>query len=494
MMSGYDWEIRGWPGLNLPRTGADRTQDRCSTVVQSRHPMIAGITDLSRASDLDRVLNNPEQVQALRAHLDELAEGAAFRGSHRSQQFLRHIIEKVFQGSVDQLKERTIGIELFHRSPAYDTGEDAIVRVTASDVRRRLLQHYGRYGETSRFRILLLPGSYVPEIECTPLSAATPDPPPTPLPPTSSDKSALTGQASSSEAFTRPRTRWYLAAAAVALGIFMAMAALAFYQWRPSITAAAVLPWKAIFRPGHSVQLITSDSSLEHLQELTGSDISVSDYANRRYVSSLQALTPAQQQFYQFYLYADNAAAVDTPLAVNIARLVPASVPFKVRSARTLRVADMQTGDSLILIGSPRSNPWFDFFENQLDFRFVFSKDLNQEIIQNIHPLPGERVAYSPTARGFATGETFAVIALVQNPNQSGQVLLLAGADGEGTEAAGHLVTDLPHLQRAMDFCQISSGAQLQNFELLVRLYTMAGSPGTVDMVACHRLSSLKAS
>jgi hypothetical protein len=456
--------------------------------------MTAGITDLSRASDLDRVLNNPEQVQALRAHLDELAVGAAFRGSHRSQQFLRHIIEKVFQGSGDQLKERTIGIELFHRSPSYDTGEDAIVRVTASDVRRRLLQHYGRYGETSRFRILLPPGSYVPEIECTPLSAATPDPPPPPLPPTSSDEPALTGQASSSEAFTRPRTRWYLVATAVSLVIFMGMTALAFHRWRPSTTtAAAVLPWDAIFRPGHSVQLITSDSSLEHLQELTGSDISVSDYANRRYVPSLQALTPAQQQFYQFYLYADNAAAVDTPLAVNIARLAPASVPFKVRSARTLRVADMQTGDNLILVGSPRSNPWFDFFENQLDFRFVFSKDLNQEIIQNIHPLPGERATYSPTARGFATGESFAIIALVQNPNQSGQVLLLAGADGEGTEAAGHLVTDLPHLQRAMDFCQIPSGAQLQNFELLVRLNTMAGSPSTVDMVACRRLSSLKA-
>jgi hypothetical protein len=457
--------------------------------------MTAGITEPSRASDLDRVLNNPEQVQALRAHLDELAKGAAFRGSHRSQQFLRHVIEKVFQGSAGQLKERTIGIELFHRSPSYDTGEDAIVRVTASDVRRRLLQHYGRYGETSCFRILLPTGSYVPEIECTSLSATTPDfPPPPPLPPTSSVEPARPEQVSSSEAFIRSRTRWYLVAAAVALGSFVGMAAVAHHQWRSSITAAAVLPWKAIFRPGHPVQLITSDPSLEHLQELIGSDISVSDYANRRYVPNLQALAPAQQEFYKFYLYADNASAVDTPLAVTIARLAPASVPFKVRSARTLRVADMQTGDNLILIGSPRSNPWFEFFESQLDFRFVFSKDLNQEIIQNIHPLPGERTTYSPTARGFATGESFAIVALVQNPNQSGQILLLAGADGEGTEAAGHLVTDLPHLRRAMDFCQMPSATQLQNFELLVRIYTMAGSPSTVDMVACHRLLSLNAS
>jgi hypothetical protein len=456
--------------------------------------MTAGIHDLSRASDLDRVLNNPEQVQALRAHLDELAEGVAFRGSHRSQQFLRHIIEKALQGSIDQLKERTIGIELFHRVPAYDTGEDAIVRVTASDVRRRLLQHYGRYGETARFRILLPSGSYVPEIECLPFAASAPDI--LPLSPVSADEPALAAPASSSEAPVRPRRNgWSFVAVAVVLGVLVVIIPLAFGHWKSSSsTAADDLPWKAIFRPGHTVELITSDPNLEQLQELTGSDISVSEYANQRYVDGLQALTPVQQQFYQFYLHADDAAVVDTPLAVNIARLAPASVPFIVRSARTLRVSDMQTGDSLVLIGSPRSNPWFDFFENQLDFRFVFRKDLNQEIIQNLHPRPGERAIYSPTARGFGTGESFAIIALVQDPGRSGPVLLLAGADGEGTEAAGHLVTDLPRLHRAMSSCHTPTGAPLQDFELLVRLDTMAGSPGTVEIEACHPLFGPKAS
>jgi hypothetical protein len=35
---------------------------------------------------------------------------------------------------------------------------------------------------------------------------------------------------------------------------------------------------------------------------------------------------------------------------------------------------------------------------------------------------------------------------------------------------------------------------QLQNFELLVRLSTMAGSSSTVDMLAFRRLSGFKAS
>ena len=57
-----------------------------------------------------------------------------------------------------------LGVELFGRSPTYDTGDDAIVRVTACDVRKRLNQFYVEFGAQSDFRIELPPGSYIPEI------------------------------------------------------------------------------------------------------------------------------------------------------------------------------------------------------------------------------------------------------------------------------------------------------------------------------------------
>src|SRR5271170_776672 len=90
-----------------------------------------------------KIAETEEEIALLRRHLQEITEGTAFKGSHRSAQFLKHIVEKSIAGSFESLKERAIGIELFGRSPSYDTGEDAIVRVTASDVRKRLLQHYG---------------------------------------------------------------------------------------------------------------------------------------------------------------------------------------------------------------------------------------------------------------------------------------------------------------------------------------------------------------
>ena len=55
---------------------------------------------------------------------------------------LRYLVENALKGGIERLKERTIGVELFHRDASYDTGQDAIVRVAANDVRKRLATHY----------------------------------------------------------------------------------------------------------------------------------------------------------------------------------------------------------------------------------------------------------------------------------------------------------------------------------------------------------------
>jgi hypothetical protein len=460
--------------------------------------MSTGTHDRIDASEMVSLLEDPERVAALRHHLDELTLGPAFRGSHRSQQFLRYVVEKTLQGSVDQLKERTIGIELFQRPPSYDTGEDAVVRVTASDVRRRLLQHYGRYGDQSQFRIQLPPGSYVPGIEFEPTPAAVALViPGAPHPEPALAEPAIPAVTREEIQPAQSANRQRLRPALLLSALFVLLLIAGLWSFRINgnqVSAISLPPWTAIFRPGHTTHLITSDPNIEQLEELTGSDISLSDYANQKFVPNVDALSAGQSQFYTFYLHADNPAAVDTPLAVNIARLVPDSFRLDVGSARNLRVRDMQTDDNFILLGSPRSDPWFQIFESQLDFRFVYSKDIHQEIIHNVRALHGESSLYVPTAGGFATGESFAILALVQVPNQSGQALLLAGADGEGTEAAGRLVTDRERLLRALQFCGISPRGPAPDFELLLHLHTMAGSPSTMDLAACHRLPGYKPS
>src|SRR5260370_19649659 len=94
-------------------------------------------TSSGREAELARIVATGKDASTLREHIKEIVEGEAFKGSHRSAQFLKYIVDQAIAGHFECLKERVIGVELFRRPPSYDTGEDAIVRVTASDVRRR---------------------------------------------------------------------------------------------------------------------------------------------------------------------------------------------------------------------------------------------------------------------------------------------------------------------------------------------------------------------
>jgi TolB-like protein len=86
----------------------------------------------------------------------------AFAGSKRSQDFLQLIVEHALAGRVDNLRERMIGAELFGRSIDYDTANDGVVRVKASEVRRKMAQYYRDLPQPPVLRIELRPGSYAP--------------------------------------------------------------------------------------------------------------------------------------------------------------------------------------------------------------------------------------------------------------------------------------------------------------------------------------------
>ena len=447
---------------------------------------------------------------ALRKHLAEVAEGAAFKGSHRSAQFLRYVVEQAIEGHLDSLKERVIGMELFGRSPAYDTSEDAIVRVTASDVRKRLLQHYGQYGATSGLRITLPLGSYVPVIthedgRLVPgTTAGTGES--LHLPPTEKGTNLESnyGVASVSseekeekeEHWIRGRRFWLIAAAVFlcAVGLFAGGQLVGRYNALTPNPGLTESPWRVFVNSPHPTDIVFSDPAMVEVEELTGHQISASDYANRQYLPDPKTLSPEVSRATSVILRDGISAAVDPPIAVEIAALGQSlAKKLRVDSARNLRMADLQTDDNFVFLGSPRSDPWTALFSDQLDFRFVFNKDAGQEIIHNYRPRPHEMSDYLPTALGGGTGESYAIVALVQNLDQNSQVLLLAGADAEGTEAAGRFVTDLPRFTRALDQCGETHPGASSHFEFLLRLNTMAGSPHNTDVVACHLVGGASA-
>jgi hypothetical protein len=463
----------------------------------------------SRIAEFAKLLETKGDIASLQQHLKEVIEGDAFKGSHRSGQFLQYIIDQAIAGHFDSLKERVIGMELFGRSASYDTGDDAIVRVTASDVRKRLLQHYGRYGANSEFRISLPSGSYIPEISrgsqskvgtldeipevrgaaIKPDASSTLHQEPAPIPADLVASFPPLPHLDTHRQKSFIRVRW-LVVGIVAVALNVALWGI--FRSRPSRTELApisVLPWSTFFGSSHATELITSDPNISDIQGITGSDVSVSDYANHKYIPVPNKLTPEQDYFCRNILRGDNSARVDAPIVAKVAALAQTnSKSIDVRTARSIQITDLKSDNDFIFLGSPRSDPWYSLFSDQLDFRFVFDKASGSEYIRNFHPRPNEQPQYVPTAAGWATGDSYAIMALVKNPDQSGQVLLLAGANEEGTEAAGKFATDLIRLSTELNKCGITPSGPVRHFEMLLHLNTMAGTPNNIDLVACHIL------
>ncbi len=458
-----------------------------------------------RTSEIGKILETEKDIELFQQHLKEVIEGTAFKASQRSGQFLKYIVDQAIAGHFESLKERVIGIELFGRSPSYDTGEDAIVRVTASDVRKRLLQHYGKDGATSEFRISLPLGAYVPEIARRTRSSVNGD---THLNGTVAEPDHVADmphpdflqgavhaplhdvavESSRPGVGARiPRLSFIATLCTLAL---IASAVLAWNRYSVvKVVPRSSLLWSAFFRSPHPTQIITSDPNIAEIDGLTGSQLSVSDYANHNYIPDPSKLTAEVINLCRNILRGDKAAGVDVPIAVYIGQMALASSrEVSVHAARSIQIQDLASEDNFVFLGSPRSDPWSALFGDQLDFRFVFDAKTRTEFIRNERPRPQEASSYVPTAPGWQTGRTFATVALVKNPDQIGQVLLVAGATGEGTAAAGRFITDTARLNATLKTCGVTNSGEVQHWQLLLQLNAMAGAPSNVDVLACHLL------
>src|SRR5580704_11481448 len=102
-------------------------------------------------------------VSAVRldVELQEILRSAPFSSSRQCHTLLRYLVEKSGKGGEESLKERVIGVEVFGRSPDYNTGDDPIVRARVGEVRKRLAQYYlSEESSNARIKIAIPSGSY----------------------------------------------------------------------------------------------------------------------------------------------------------------------------------------------------------------------------------------------------------------------------------------------------------------------------------------------
>ena len=94
--------------------------------------------------------------------LEKILSSQAFRNAESQRAFLRYVVEQSLRGCGDQIKEYTIGIDVFHRKESFDPRRDNTVRGKAQKLRWALAKYYQDEGTEDPVRIELPTGTYKP--------------------------------------------------------------------------------------------------------------------------------------------------------------------------------------------------------------------------------------------------------------------------------------------------------------------------------------------
>jgi hypothetical protein len=121
-------------------------------------------------------IESPEPIdrEAQRAEVEKVLHSEYFAHAPTLAHLLSYLCEKRFAGEAHQIKEYSIGVEVFHRGSSFDQNSDSIVRVEANRLRKRLAAYYAGPGAPNLLHIAIPVGQYVPEFQSTAPQPATP--------------------------------------------------------------------------------------------------------------------------------------------------------------------------------------------------------------------------------------------------------------------------------------------------------------------------------
>src|SRR5215471_1502848 len=96
------------------------------------------------------------------AQLRRILAHPLFENSDRLSRLLSYLVEQDFASLAGEIKEYTIGLDVFDRDPSFDPRQDSVVRANATRLRTKLTQYYEGDGKSDPVVIELRRGTYRP--------------------------------------------------------------------------------------------------------------------------------------------------------------------------------------------------------------------------------------------------------------------------------------------------------------------------------------------
>jgi len=418
---------------------------------------------------------------------DRVSASQNFSKSGRMSLFLLHIVRCAIEGRTDELTELQIGVQIFGRPRGYNPSEDNIVRTTARQLRQRLALYYQEEGFAESIRIQVPRGGYVPIFVTTDVS--TPEPLIEIPAPAFAAPTHVQAEAVSAEVVARPRFFFTWTGLWIVLGILLFGAILAFLMdrviWRYHPFATGTDPlWSEIFSTGQTTLFVPGDAGLNLYNIYSGSgrthQLSLREYMNTNR-QSLQMENLATKQVFSMGLPAYIPIS-DLKLANELTRVGPfRSEHYEIHGGQDV-TSDSFRNVNAILSGAPPYNPWVELFDDKLNFHFLFDSSDHSMRVSNRHPQPGEQPTYIyQTELGHELG--YGYIALTDNMEGDGKVLLIEGTSMVGVDAAVSFLFNEKKMAPIMAMARSNHG-KLSNFEVLLEAPFLKVNAGNVSVVA----------
>ncbi len=416
----------------------------------------------SKSSAEDPETDTALDAVAIREQLERLVAHPLFSNSKRYPVLLSYAVDQTLRGNAAELKERSIGVEVFGRSPTYDANSDPVVRITAGEVRKRLMQYYYDNAHDGEVVIELPVGSYVPIFR-----AAQPSEPVAPEP-SAAFVASPTGQSVPvAPPHIKLSHRLLLVISMVLVGVIglgVGFRLRDFQDYRPPssidrfwapITAGNTTATYCLGEPARNID-VGSINSLD---------------------APLDSTKP-QPLYFRLHLSGHLALADVITLTRTAAALETQHKAFRVVPASEAKFAQLREGPFVLIGGF--DNIWTLRVTQKLRFGFD-SKNGVALIVDR----------KSPKQTSWATNwdqpyeklsRDYAIVARIHDDTTGQPVIIAAGISEEGTEAAGEILYNPVYLDSLL--AKLPSNWEKLNMEAVIETQVIEGHPGPPNILA----------
>jgi len=397
-----------------------------------------------------------------RVELQRVLDSEAFRNSESLRRLLSYMAERVLNRAADDLKEFTIGVDVFGKPPSYDPQKDASVRVQISRLRQKIEEYYQAEGAGDPYRIAVPKGHFTIVFDRRD-SAAPP---------------AKTPAAWSPVQIGLVVTTVLLAASLLCTAILWRRLDTLASRVTPAPTGEFDAIWGPFLNPRMSDIVVFGSppffaSTSHRLFLRMYRPVNPEDPRSSEDFRGIDAaLGPLQGPRYDYASMGD-AIGVQRLTAFLAARgAPPRAIPAHLALWENIQDAN------LIFVGAARMNPLLRRLPIQQDFEL--GPDDN---IHNRNPLPGELAIYE--TRSHRDGLTYAVVGSWGGLKPGREILVLEGHSTPGTAGAIDFLTSAEGVALLREKLGLRAGTR-RRFQILLRIYTDNDNPVKTEYVTHH--------